>query len=130
MIRKLALAFAALSLTACASANKRLEQGQKVESEGRPAEAAERYIQALKKNSRLDSARAGLKRAGAAAMEQYMRTANDPATQAPVAADAYLSFDDLQKRALEVGVFLPEPNGYAAAKRAAFGNPLAPEDAT
>jgi hypothetical protein len=124
MKRTLTLAVALLSLTACASANKRLEQGQKVEST-RPAEAAERYIQALKKDGRLDSARAGLKRVGAVLTAQYMRTATDPATQAPAAADAYLAFDDLQKRALEVGVFLPEPTGYAEAKRAMFDKAIA-----
>ena len=76
MIRQLSIAFAlALSLTACASANKRLEQGQELQRSGRPAEAAERYIQALKKNSRLDSARVGLRTAGAAAIEDYMRVA-------------------------------------------------------
>lgn len=124
MTRTLTVAVALLSLTACASANKRLEQGQKIES-SRPAEAADRYIQALKKDSRLDSARAGLKRVGAVLTEQYMGTANDPATQAPAAADAYLAFDDLQKRALEVGVFLPEPNGYAESKRAMFDRAIA-----
>jgi hypothetical protein len=121
MIRKLTFAFAiAFALSACASANKRTGQGIELENQGRAAEAAERYIQALKKDSRQDSARAGLRRAGGAALGQYMATATNPATQAPVAADAYLAFDDLQRRALEVGVFLPEPNGYAEGKRKTF----------
>src|SRR6185436_10259269 len=103
MIRKLSYAVATvLALSACASANKRLGQGQELENQGRPAEAADRYIQALKKDSRQDSARAGLRRAGAAAMGQYMATATNPVTQASAAADAYLQFDDLQRRALEV----------------------------
>jgi tetratricopeptide (TPR) repeat protein len=121
MIRKHSFLFAAaLAISACASANKRFDQGHELEVQGRPAEAVERYIQALKKDSRQDSARAGLRRAGAAAQAQYMATATNPATQAPAAADAYLSFDDLQRRALEVGVFLPEPTGYAEGKRRAF----------
>jgi tetratricopeptide (TPR) repeat protein len=126
MIRQLTLALGiALTLTACASANKRYEQGQQLQREGRPAEAAERYIQALKKDSRLDSARAGLRAAGGAAIDLYMRTAADPATQAPAAADAFLAVDDLQRRALEVGIFLPEPSGYAVNKRAAFDRAIA-----
>lgn len=126
MIRQLTFVFGiTLSLSACASANKRYEQGQQLQREGRPAEAAERYIQALKKDSRLDSARAGLRSAGGAAIDLYMRTASDPATQAPVAADAFLAIDDLQRRALEVGIFLPEPNGYAQTKRSAFDRAIA-----
>jgi hypothetical protein len=121
MIRKLGFACGiALSLAACASANKRYEQGQQLQREGRPAEAAERYIQALKKDSRLDSARAGLRSAGAAAIDQYLRTAAAPSTAPAAAADAYLAADDLQRRSLEVGIFLPPPNGYAANRRAAF----------
>src|SRR5689334_8853425 len=81
MMRKLSFSVAAvLALSACASANKRFGQGQDLENQGRPAEAAERYIQALKKDSRQDSARAGLRRAGAAALGQYMATATNPAT--------------------------------------------------
>jgi tetratricopeptide (TPR) repeat protein len=123
--RKISLAFAAIALAGCASAGKRYEQGAKLQLEGRHAEAAERYIQALKKDSRLDSARAGLRASGAAAIDQYLRIAADPSTQAPAAADQYLAVDALQKRALEVGVFLPEPNGYAEAKRAAFDRAIA-----
>lgn len=121
MIRKLSIAFSvALSLTACASANKRFEQGQELQRAGRPADAAERYIQALKKDSRLDSARAGLRTAGAAAIDGYLRTAADPVTQPDAAAEQYLAIDDLSRRALEVGIFLPPPNDYDSRKRAAF----------
>jgi hypothetical protein len=126
MIRNLSVAFGiALSVAACASANKRYEQGQELQQQGRPAEAAERYIQALKKDSRLDSARAGLRSAGGAAIDMWMRTAADPATQAPAAADAFLAVDDLQRRALEVGIFLPGPSGYDQSKRAAFDRAIA-----
>lgn len=121
MIRKLGIGLGiALALTACASANKRLGQGKELERAGRSAEAAERYIQALKKDSRLDSARVGLRTAGGAAIDGYLRTAADPATQPDAAAEQFVAIDDLSRRALEVGIFLPPPNDYEARKRAAF----------
>jgi tetratricopeptide (TPR) repeat protein len=121
MIRKLAvIATVALSLTGCASANKRFEQGAQLQASGRHAEAAVRYIEALKKDSRLDSARAGLKAAGAAAIENWLATAAAPTTQPDAAAEQFIAIDDLSRRALEVGVFLVPPNDYDARKRTAF----------
>jgi tetratricopeptide (TPR) repeat protein len=121
----IAIAIAAvLSLTACASANKRLEQGQELQRSGRPAEAAERYIQALKKDQRLDSARAGLRTAGATVIDSYLRSAADPAANPYTAADAYLAIDDLTRRSLEVGISLVVPNDYAARRRTAFDNAI------
>ncbi|HET9424511.1 MAG TPA: hypothetical protein VFO55_03995 [Gemmatimonadaceae bacterium] len=121
MIRKLSIALAvALSLSACASATKRYEQGQDLQREGRHAEAAERYIQALKKDGRLDSARAGLRVAGAAAIENYLRVAAAPSTTPDGAAEAYIAIDDLSRRSLEVGIFLVPPTDYERLRRAAF----------
>ena len=91
---------------------------------GRPAEAAERYIQALKKDQKLDSARVGLRTAGAAAIDGYLRTAADPVGNPYRAADAYIAIDDLVRRALEVGIYLVTPNDYAARRRAALDNAL------
>jgi hypothetical protein len=125
MIRNLSFASLAFALTACASANKRLEQGQQLEAQGRPAEAAERYIQALKKDSRLDSARVKLRIAGGQAIDQYIFAATAPGTSPYAAADNYLAVDALQKRALEVGIFLPGPANYDATKRAAFDRAIA-----
>ena len=121
MIRKISIALAvALSVAACASANKRYEQGLELQRSGRPAEAAERYIQALKKDSRLDSARAGLRSAGAAAIDGYLRTAADPTTSPAAAAENFIAIDDLSRRSIEVGIFLPPPADYDARRRAAF----------
>jgi len=121
MIRKLSIAIGvALSLAACASAAKRVEQGQELQRAGRPAEAAERYIQALKKDQRLDSARVGLRTAGAAAIDAYLRMAADPVANPYGAADAYIAIDDLARRALEVGIYLIVPNDYDARRRAAL----------
>jgi hypothetical protein len=125
MIRKLSIAIGvALSLAACASAAKRVEQGQELQREGRPAEAAERYIQALKKDQTLDSARVGLRTAGAATIDGYLRTAADPVANPYSAADAYLAIDDLARRALEVGIYLIVPNDYDARRRAALDNAI------
>lgn len=125
MIRQLSIAIGAtLSLAACASANKRVEQGQQLQRAGRPAEAAERYIQALKKNQTFDSARVGLRTAGAAAIEGYLRTAADPVASPYGAADAYIAIDDLTRRALEVGIYLVVPNDYADRRRSALDNAL------
>src|SRR5207302_2574314 len=91
----LALAAPMLS-TACASASKRYEQGQTLEREGRPADAAARYVQALRKNGTLESARAGLRDAGARAIADYLRqAAEDSAGHADRAGDAFLAIDDL-----------------------------------
>jgi hypothetical protein len=126
LIRNLTFAAAAaVTMTACASANKRLEQGQELQAKGRPAEAADRYIQALKKDSRLDSARVNLRIAGGQAIDQYMQAATAPGTSPYVTADNYLAIDALQKRALEVGIFLPGPNGYDETRRAAFDRAIA-----
>jgi hypothetical protein len=125
MIRKLSIAIGvAVSLAACASAAKRVEQGQELQRAGRPAEAAERYIQALKKDQRLDSARVGLRTAGAAAIDAYLRTAADPVANPYGAADSYVAIDDLARRALEVGIYLIVPNDYDARRRAALDKAL------
>ncbi|HKP76282.1 MAG TPA: hypothetical protein VJT67_12215, partial [Longimicrobiaceae bacterium] len=55
---------AALALAGCASASKRYEQGVQLEQQGRPADAARRYIDALKKDPSLSDARARLLDAG------------------------------------------------------------------
>src|SRR5579859_2501914 len=113
----LLLAFSSMALLACASANKRYEQGQELEREGRPLEAANRYIQALQKDARLDSARSGLRSSGVAAITEYLgaESATDLTTVTGVdqAADNYLAIDDLHSRALQVGVDLPLPPDYA-----------------
>ena len=76
-------------LSACASANKRYEQGQRAEREGRAADAAARYVQALKKDGSLESARTGLRDAGARAVADYVAqaAAEDAAGRPDRAAD-------------------------------------------
>ncbi len=66
----------------------------------------------------------GLRTAGAAAIDGYLRTAADPVANPYGAADAYLAVDDLARRALEVGIYLVVPNDYDARRRAAFDNAI------
>lgn len=116
--------FAAVFIFGCTSATKRYEQGQELEREGRPIDAANTYIQALRKDGRLDSARIGLRTAGVAAITQYLGSESqlDLTTVAGVdqAADNYISIDDLHARALQVGVDLPLPPDYSVRRRAAL----------
>ena len=120
MIRKFLVAVSLLGLVSCASANKRIQQGQELQRAGRPAEAADKYIDALEKDQKLDSARVGLRTAGADAIAGWLRSAADPNTSASRAADLYLQVDDLEKRALDVGIYLVLPNDYEQRKRASF----------
>src|SRR5947208_1033610 len=57
-----------LTVTACASATKRYEQGQELEQQGRPADAAQRYIATLKKDPTYSEARQRLVESGRAAI--------------------------------------------------------------
>ncbi|HEX8242264.1 MAG TPA: hypothetical protein VF541_02165 [Longimicrobium sp.] len=116
-----ALAAAAV-LAACASAGKRYEQGVQAEQQGRPADAAERYIQALKKDRNLAEARARLQQVGDQAVAEFLRDADaaEQAGRAPDAADALGRLDALRADAASVGVQLTAPADYAARRRATF----------
>ncbi|HEU0055533.1 MAG TPA: hypothetical protein VFQ39_20235, partial [Longimicrobium sp.] len=113
---------AALALGACASAQKRYEQGVELEQAGRPADAARRYIDALKKEPGLAEARARLQDAGDRAVDDFLAqsSAYAAAGQDAEAADAFLRLDDLRRDANEVGVRLNVPGDYAARRRTAF----------
>jgi len=122
----LTLAVPAL-LSACASASKRVEQGQKLEREGRAADAAARYVQALKKDRTLEGARAGLRDAGARAIDEWVRqaAADDSGGRSDRAADAFLAADDLRGDASALGVDLALPPDYAARRRFTFDRAIA-----
>lgn len=120
------LAVALLAVTvaaaACASAGKRYEQGVQMEQQGRSADAAERYIQALKKDRSLADARARLQQAGDQAVADFLREADadEQAGRAPDAADALGRLDALRADAAAVGVQLNAPADYASRRRATF----------
>jgi hypothetical protein len=113
---------AAAALAACASASKRYEQGLRMEQQGRPVDAAERYIQALKKDRSLADARARLQQSGDQAVADFLREADaDEQAQRPAeAADALARLDALRADAAGVGVQLAAPPDYPARRRATF----------
>jgi len=122
------LTIALLSLlSACASANKRVEQGQRLEREGRAADAAARYVQALRKDGALESARAGLRDAGTRAVADYLAqaAAADTAGRPDDAADAFVAADALRRDASAVAVEIPAPDDYYARRRATLDRAIA-----
>jgi hypothetical protein len=112
----------AVALAACASANRRLEQGVQMEQQGRPADAAERYIQALKKDRTLAEARARLQQTGDQAVSDFLRDADadQQAGRYADAADALGQLDALRADAGGVGVQLAAPPDYASRRRDVF----------
>jgi hypothetical protein len=113
------LMFAPLLLaTACASAGKRVDQGMRLEQSGRPAEAARRYADALRRDPSLAEARQRLQESGDRAIEDYVEQA--AAQPSEDAADRYVEADELLRIASNVGVNLRTPDDYAGRRRSAF----------
>src|SRR5215213_9953121 len=112
----------ALGAAACASAGKRYEQGMELEQRGRPADAAGRYIDALKRDPSLADARARLQETGDRAVAEYLGEAqgHETAGRPGDAAEAILRADALRRDASAVGVTLAAPADYAARRRAAL----------
>ncbi|HEY0154698.1 MAG TPA: hypothetical protein VGB92_21975 [Longimicrobium sp.] len=111
-----------LVLAACASAEKRMNQGMALEQRGRPADAAERYIDALKKDPSLTTARARLQETGDRAVQEAIsESAALAAGGRPAeAANTLLRLDELGRDAAAVGVRLTMPADYAQRRRATF----------
>lgn len=106
----------------CMSATKRLEQGARLEEQGRPAEAARRYVDALRRDPSLTDARARLRDSGARAVDQQLAEAAAHAAAGAhgPAADALLELDALRRDAAGVGVQLDVPADYDARRRDAL----------
>jgi tetratricopeptide (TPR) repeat protein len=106
----------------CASAGKRYEQGLQLEQSGRPADAAQRYIDALKKDRTLADARARLEDTGNRAIADYLDEAGrfEGAGSYVEAADVLRRLDELRGDAGAVGVPLQPPDGYDQRRRATF----------
>jgi tetratricopeptide (TPR) repeat protein len=121
-----ALPLLALLTAGCASAGKRYEQGQQLEQQGRPADAAARYIDALRKDARLVDARERLHDSGSRAIADYLREAQaEEAGGRPAdAAEAQLQADALRRDAAAVGVQLDAPADYDARRRATLDHAL------
>lgn len=103
----------------CMSASKRLEQGMKLEERGRPADAAQRYIDALRRDGSLSEARQRLDETGGEAVRQYLAESDAAASagQPEDAADLLLRLDALRRDAAGVGVQLAVPADYASRRR-------------
>ncbi|HEX8319967.1 hypothetical protein [Longimicrobium sp.] len=103
----------------CMTASKRLEQGAKLEERGQSAEAARRYIDALRRDGSLAQARARLNETGALAIEQYLAESDaaGSAGEAEQAADVLLRLDGLRRDAAGVGVQLAVPGDYTSRRR-------------
>ncbi|HEX6912454.1 MAG TPA: hypothetical protein VF142_18760 [Longimicrobium sp.] len=103
----------------CMSAGKRYEQGLTLEARGRPAEAARRYIDALRRDPSLAEARTRLQETGAQAVQQSLaevRAAADAGAHAD-AAEGLLALDDLRRDAAAVGTELAVFPEYAQYRR-------------
>lgn len=121
-LRRAAVVAALLPVAAagCMSANKRLEQGMRLEERGQPAEAARRYADALRRDPSLADARVRLQETGRLAVEQYLRE-SDAASAAghrDDAAERLLHLDALRRDVAAVGVELAVPADYAQYRRA------------
>ena len=117
---------AVLTLAACASAGKRLEQGAEAEARGDYVLAASRYIDALEKDGGLTEARRALLTAWDSAAASGLRNAERWERQVDylAAADEFRTLDRIHARAADIGVVLPPPADYASRRRAAFDNSI------
>lgn len=108
-----------LLLAGCASAAERFESGLSLEAEGRSMEAALQYVDALRKDPTLASAREGLERAGRRAIEQATVEAESLAAagSAEPAARQILTGEELLRQASSVGVALPLPDDFEGRRR-------------
>jgi len=121
MPRNLAL-FALLALAACASAEKRFEQGQELETAGRFEAAVGRYVEALEKDPELVEARERLQVVGDSAVGQRLANVRALRSRGDYvgASDQYRAVDGLVARTRSVGVRLSVPADYRQARRQTF----------
>ncbi|HSM06390.1 MAG TPA: hypothetical protein VK858_17340 [Longimicrobiales bacterium] len=113
---------ALLGLTACASAEKRLEQGRELETAGRFEAAVGRYVEALQKDPELVEARERLAAVGDSAVVQRLSNVRALRSRGDYvgASDQYRAVDGLVSRARSVGVRLAVPADYRQARRQTF----------
>ncbi|HEV7590888.1 MAG TPA: hypothetical protein VGO40_22445 [Longimicrobium sp.] len=121
-VARTAVAVALAASAGCASANKRYEQGVQLEQQGRAADAAQRYIDALKKDRTLADARTRLLDAGQRAIADYLRDADAAESSGRYgdAAESLRRLDALRGDAGAVGVSLPVPGGYEQRRATTF----------
>ncbi|HET6765271.1 MAG TPA: hypothetical protein VFH27_16405 [Longimicrobiaceae bacterium] len=111
-----------LVAAACASAGKKLDQGLALEAQGRAADAAARYVDALKKDRTLVEARQRLQESGERAISDYLSesAALQSTGRMDAAADRFADADALRRDASAVGVELRVPADYAQRRVALY----------
>lgn len=118
---------AAMVLVGCgASASKRYEQGLELQRQGQYVEAAQKYIEALRKDPEFAQARTSLREVGPLAVADLHRSAIYAAEsgRAPDAADGYLRLDGFLESAADVGEPLAAPADYPALRRETFDSAI------
>lgn len=117
----------ALWALACASAQKRFQQGLEFEEQGRYPEAAFYYAEALRKEPGLEPARVRLRETGPRAIADLLRRAEtaEATGQFEEAAGDFLRVDRLLRESAAVGVALVAPDGYATRRRSALDRAIA-----
>ncbi|HEX8391981.1 MAG TPA: hypothetical protein VF665_06470 [Longimicrobium sp.] len=121
VLRRAALVamLAPMLLGGCVTASKRLDQGMRLEQRGQSVDAAQRYIDAIRRDPSLPEARARLGETGARAVDQLLaeseaaRSGGDPGQ----AADLLLRLDALRRDAAAVNVPLAAPAEYPRLRR-------------
>jgi len=125
MKRRASLILAVL-IAGCVSAEKRYEQAQQAEAEGRWAAAADLYIGALRRDADYPGARDGLRASGGRAVDGYLSSAGDfeGAGRFEQAIGEYTRADSLIQRASAVHVVLEAPADFAERKRNAYARAM------
>lgn len=121
-MRRFALLVVVLLGAACASAEKRVEQGQEAEQEGRWAEATQRYLDALRKDPEYPGARDKATKAGNRAVADYLETAKglEAGGQYDRAVTEYRRVDSLRTTCSALRVVLTVPRDYDQRRRGTF----------
>lgn len=106
----------------CASAEKRLEQGQELENAGRFEAAVGRYVEALEKDAAIPGGRERLQTVGDSAVARRLGNVRGLRGRGDYAgaADQYRGIDGIVARARTVGVHLTLPGDYGEARRGTF----------
>jgi tetratricopeptide (TPR) repeat protein len=123
LVRRYLVPVASVVLAAgCASAGKKYDQARQMEAQGRAADAAQRYVDALKHDPNLADARERLQETGDQAVRDYLAEAAQLASagRPDAAADRYFDADALRRAATGVGVELRVPDDYVAHRTTTF----------
>jgi len=116
----------ALAVSACASAEDRLNEGLALQAQGRYAEAVYRYAEAIEKDSEIAGARENMRIAGDSAVMIAMEEADDLERRGdPVAAAGrYQTVDRMAARVRQVGERLGLPPEYSELRRTIFNTAI------